>query len=280
MTRNVHDRHLERVAQFLFQLEEGRAVGHHRLVDRRFGRQQAELVRRAHHRALDEQAVDAARIVDRVDQAAAGLEVERQRAGAEMHVEVEQRGLAVGLFADRPGERGRDERRADPAAHADDRHQVMRLVVVHVGMFRRRQHRLRHGQRFADLVERQRFQKIVLNAARQKVAVQADVVHLARRDDHRARLADLGQRVDVVDRVARFGHVDEQDVRARRDRKRLDGVAQPALVALLDRPAHVGRRDADQLQRVVVADKGVEGVTQPCCFEWSVHLPPPALLVA
>ena len=42
-----------------------------------------------HHRALDEQSVDAARIFDRVGQAAPGLEIKRQRAGAEMNVEVE-----------------------------------------------------------------------------------------------------------------------------------------------------------------------------------------------
>src|SRR3546814_5522522 len=72
-------------------------------MDRRLGRQQAELVRRAHHRPFDEEAVDTAGIVDRVDQPAAGLEVERQRTGAEMDVEVEQSRLAAGLLADRPG---------------------------------------------------------------------------------------------------------------------------------------------------------------------------------
>src|SRR3546814_18225254 len=80
-------------------------------MDRRLGRQQAELVRRAHHGAFDEQAVDAARVVDRINQSAPRLEVERQRAGAEMNVEVEQPGLAARLFADRPGERRSEERR-------------------------------------------------------------------------------------------------------------------------------------------------------------------------
>src|SRR5690606_40337613 len=52
-------------------------------------------------------------------------------------------------------------------------------------------------------------------------------------------LADLGQGVDVVQRIAAFRQVDHQDVRACRDRERLDGVAQAALVALLGLPAHL-----------------------------------------
>src|SRR3546814_10439936 len=95
----------------------------------------------------------AARIVDRIDQAAPGLEVERERAGSEMDVEIEQRRLTVRLFADRPGERRRDQRGAHAAANADDAHHMMRLVVVHVRVLRGRQHRRRHGQRFADRSE-------------------------------------------------------------------------------------------------------------------------------
>jgi uncharacterized sporulation protein YeaH/YhbH (DUF444 family) len=142
-----------------------------------------------------------------------------------------------------------------------------------------RKDRLRIGQRVADLIERQRFQEVILNAARQEIAIEANVVDLARRDDDGAGFADLRQRVDVVDRIARLGHVDEQDIRARRDRQRLHRVAQAALVALLDGPAHVGGGDADQLQRIVVAHKGVERVTQPGCFERRVHWLPPALLL-
>src|SRR3546814_1594302 len=42
MPRDVDDRHLEGVAHFFLELEEGRAVGHHRLMDRRLGRQRSE----------------------------------------------------------------------------------------------------------------------------------------------------------------------------------------------------------------------------------------------
>src|SRR3546814_9895758 len=66
-----------------------------------------------------------------------------------MDVEIEQRRLTVPLFADRPGERRRDQRSAHAAANADDTHHMVRFVVVHVRVFWSRQHRLRHGQRFA-----------------------------------------------------------------------------------------------------------------------------------
>ncbi len=45
---------------------------------------------RAYYRALDEQSVDTARVLDRIGQPATGLNAQRQRAGTEMDVEVEQ----------------------------------------------------------------------------------------------------------------------------------------------------------------------------------------------
>ena len=54
----------------------------------------------------------------------------------------------------------------------------------------------------AQLVDRERFQKIVVDAAGDEVAIEADIVDLARGDDDRARLAHFGQRIDIVDRIA------------------------------------------------------------------------------
>ena len=104
LTREVDNRHFERIAKLFFQLEKGRAVRHHRLMDRRFSRQKTQLVGRAHHRALDEQPVDTAWVIDRVDQPAPRFEVESQRASAKMDVEVQKGRLATRLFADGPGE--------------------------------------------------------------------------------------------------------------------------------------------------------------------------------
>ena len=70
-----------------------------RLVDRRFRRKHRQAFVGANHRALDEQTVDTARVLDRVCQAAARLEVERKSTGAEMHVKVEQCSRTVSLLA-------------------------------------------------------------------------------------------------------------------------------------------------------------------------------------
>ena len=56
----------------------------------------------------------------------------------------------------------------------------------------------------AQLIDRERLQQIIVDAAGDEVAIQADVVDRARRDHDRARLADFGKRVDVVERVGRL----------------------------------------------------------------------------
>jgi hypothetical protein len=99
VARHVDDRHSNAVAELFLQLQEGAAVGHQRRIDRRFGRKDGQIVVRADHGALDEQAVDAARVLDGVGQAAPRFEIERERAGAEMDVEIEQRGRSLGPSA-------------------------------------------------------------------------------------------------------------------------------------------------------------------------------------
>ena len=279
VARQVEHGRFERVAHLFLKLEEGGAVGHQRLVDRRFGRQDRQALVGANHRALDEQAVDAARVLDRVGQAAAGLEVERQRAGAEMDVEVEQRGRAARLLAQQPGERGRDGRGADAAADADDGGHDVRLVGLGFAA-RARQDRLGMREGVAQLVDRERLQQIIVDAAGDEVAIQAHVVDRAGGDHDRARLAHFGERVDVVQRIGRFAEVDEQDVRAGRDRQRLDRVAQPALVDLLRRPAVLDRNRPQHVGGGIVADEGGERIAQTrACLERSVHYLPPFLVL-
>ena len=201
--RQVEDGRFECVAHLFLKLEEGGAVGDHRLVDRRFRRKDRQPLVGANHRALDEQTVDAARVLDRVGEAAAGLEVERQRAGSEMDVEIEQRGRAARLLAEQPRERGRDGRSADAAAHADDCRHHVRLVGLGFAA-RAGQDHLGMREGVAQLVDRERLQQIIVDAAGDEVAVKADVVDGARRDHDRARLANFGQGVDVVERVGGF----------------------------------------------------------------------------
>src|SRR5689334_9311823 len=100
LARQVQNRGLERVPHFFLELEESGPVRHQRLVDRGLGREDRQALVRANHRTFDEQTVDAARIFDRVGEAAAGLEIERQRPGAEMYVEVEEGGRAATLLTE------------------------------------------------------------------------------------------------------------------------------------------------------------------------------------
>ena len=65
------------------------------LCQRGFGTQDRELVAFLHHRALDEQSVDAAWIFQRVAQAAARLEIESERRRAVMDVEIQKPDLAL-----------------------------------------------------------------------------------------------------------------------------------------------------------------------------------------
>ena len=214
---------------------------------------------------------------DRVGEAAAGLEVERQRAGAEVDVEVEQSGRTMRFVAEHPGHRGRDGRRANAATDADDGGHDVRLVGGGFAARAGQQH-LRMDEGVADLVGAERFQQIIMNAAGEQVAVEVHVVDGAGRDDDRSRLANLGERVDVVERIGRFRQVHEQDVRARRDRQGLDRVAQPALVDLLRRPAVLDRDRRHQVGRCLVADEGREGVAKARAgVEGGVQLPPSSL---
>ncbi len=150
----------------------------------------------------------------------------------------------------------------------------MRPLSADIDQLGRVEDRLRMGERLAQHVGAQRLEQIVLDAADDEVAVQSDIVDLAGRDHDGTRLADLGQRVDVVQRVAGLGEVDEQDLRAGRDGEGLNRVAQPALVHLLGYPAHLDRDGPHDLGGGLVADKGDEGlaVADPAAAERRVHI--------
>ena len=272
VARQVEHCRLEGVAHLFLQLEESGAIGHQRLVDRRFRRQHGQPLVGAHHGALDEQAVDAARILDGIGQAAAGFEVERQRAGAEMDVEVQEGGCALRLLAEQPGQAGGHGRGADAAADADDGGHDVRLLDLRFAA-RARQDCLGMREGVTQLVDRERLQQVIVDAAGDEVAVEADIVDLAGRNHHRARFANLGQGVDVVQGVGRFRQVDEQDRRAGGHGQRLDRIAQAALVDLLRRPAMLDRNRAQHVGRRVVTDEGGEGVTQTRTgLKRSVHI--------
>jgi hypothetical protein len=178
---------------------------------------------------------------------------------------------AMRLLAEQPGEAGGDGRGADAAANADDGGHDVRLVDLSLPA-RARQDRLGVREGVAQLVDREGFQQIIMDAAGDQVAVEADIVDLAGGDNDRAGLADFGEGVDVIERIGRFRQIDEQDVRTRRNRQGLDGVAQPALVHLFGRPAMLDRDRPQHVGGGVVADEGREGIAQTGArLERSVH---------
>ena len=124
----------------------------------------------------------------------------------------------------------------------------------------------------AQLIDGERFQQVVVDAAGDEIPIEPDVVDGTGRNHDRAWLADLCKRVDIVERVTQLAEIDEQDVRARRDGKRLHRIAKATLVDLLRRPAML---DCDRPKHVggcVVADERGERITQTrACLERSVH---------
>ena len=224
VARKIDTGRFERVLHFFLKLEECRSVRDQRLMDGRLGRQDRKALVGANHRTFDEQAVDAARVLDGIRQTATRLQIERESPRSEVDVEVQKGRRPIGFLAQQPSQRSRDRRRADATADAEDGGHDVRLVDLRFAA-RTGQDRLRIRERVAQMIDRERHEQIVVDAACDEVAIEADIVYLARCDHDRPRLADFRKRVDVVQRVSRFREVDEQDVRARGDRQGLDRVA-------------------------------------------------------
>ena len=135
--RQIDHRGREGVAKLLFKVEKCRAIGVERGADRGLGREDGEVVVGADHRPLDKQAVDARRVLDGVGEAASGFEIEAERGGAEVDVEIEQRGGLGEIAARDPRQRGGQHRGPRSAARADHRHGEMPVLGQGFGMARR-----------------------------------------------------------------------------------------------------------------------------------------------
>ncbi len=215
---------------------------------------------RPDHGAFDEQPVDPTGIVDRIGQATARLEIQRECAGAEVDVEIEQRRGEMLVRSEIPAERGRQRRGADTAAGADDRGRDVALDHFDIAAARGAENRLRLIERVAQRRRGKRLEEVVVDSACEQIAVEPHIIDLPDGDHHGARFANLGQRIDIVERVAAFRQIDEQDVGAGTDRERLDRVAQTALVAFLRRPAEFDDHRTQHVERILVADIGGERV--------------------
>jgi hypothetical protein len=90
------------------------------LSGRRLGGKHPQIVADLDHRALDEQAVDARRLLQGLAKPTARVEIELQRDGAEMQVEIDQGNALVTLRSHQPRTGNRRCRSADTAAAADE----------------------------------------------------------------------------------------------------------------------------------------------------------------
>ena len=117
--RQIDDDPGEFAAQLVEQHVDRAGIDDQLLGRRRFGRQNPQIVGDLDHRPLDEQAVDARRLLQRFAQPAAGIGVELERDRAEMQVEIDERGALAALLGQQPGAGHRGGRRADAAAAAE-----------------------------------------------------------------------------------------------------------------------------------------------------------------
>jgi hypothetical protein len=92
-----------------------------------------------------------------------------------------------------------------------------------------------------------------VDAAGDEIAIKAHVVDLADGDHDRARLAHLGERVDVVQRIAAFRQVDHQHIGAGVIESDCTALRRPPLLHFSDLPAHLDRDRADDVGAAVIA---------------------------
>ena len=142
--RHVDDDVVELVAQLGHQQLDRAVVEQQRLVGALLGAEHEQALGVLDQHPVHEQAVDPVRVLERLAQAVAGLEVERQRDGAELQVEVDQRDPPPPLMGDQPGDAGGHGGRADAAPGAGDRDQLAELVVAldHAALLGRGEDRL------------------------------------------------------------------------------------------------------------------------------------------
>jgi hypothetical protein len=218
------DKHVvESVAQLRDQQVERVEVQEQRLVRRLLGTQDVELLGVLDQHAVHEQAIDPAGVLEGFTQAMARLQVERQRHCPELQIEVDQGYLAPPLVSDQPGDAGRDHGCSDTASGAGDGHQLAELVAAgfdHAGG-RVRERLLQQGGR-------DRLDQVVGDAMGQQIAEDRAVVALAERDHGHARLADVGQAVDVGERQLGLTEVDQQQPRRAMLAQVLDRLFDPA----------------------------------------------------
>ena len=178
-------------------------------IERGGRRQQAQVVRAFRQQAVDECGVDAVGREHRVRDALRRILIVVETRGSETEIEVADDGVELEVARNRPGDIVRDGRCPDPAFcpdHGDD-------APDRLGIGRGKQ----PADRPHDVDRADRQHQVVADPAAHQLAIEDDVV-MAPDDDHaRARVADLGERIEAAEEVvsAALG-LDHDDVRRRR----------------------------------------------------------------
>src|SRR6516162_6860138 len=147
------------------------------------------------HGALDEQTVDAGRLLQRLAQPAAGIGIELERDGAEVEIEIDERHSLAALLGKQPGAGNGCCRRADAAAAADkDDHLPQPAAGPRSSVSRPFLQGSRQG------LTGRRFDDVVVGAGCEQIAEQSNIVDDTQRDELQLGAADRSSRVDLGDR--------------------------------------------------------------------------------
>ncbi len=201
--RNVEDDARRRRAQDVEKLVERRLGEIDRAVEHGRRGEQAQIVAAFREQAVDEIAVEPVRREDRLGDALRRILVEVEAGRSEGDVEIDDDRCRRELARDRPGEVVRDGRCADAALGADDRDGAAdRLRARRVKQVR---------DRLDDVQGVDGRDQVVAHAAAREFAVEQHVVDVADDEHLRARVADLGQAVEVGEErlpvVLRFSRI-------------------------------------------------------------------------
>ncbi len=212
-----------------------------------------ELLPDLHGGAADEQAVDPARMLERLAQPVGGLHVEGEGDGAVLEIEVEQRRPALELVGDEPGAVDRERAGPDAAAGADQRHHRPALGDARLGGLGRALVQPAEGQ--VQRLLRHGLHQVLGHARFDHLAIERDVVGGADGDQLRLLGEGRDDRQQGGERAVRIAHVDDEKLRS----PALGQVFERLAAAAVPHP-EIGEAQAadrgDRAMRLVVGDEG------------------------
>src|SRR3546814_19692015 len=107
---------------------------------------------------------------------------------------------------------------------------MVRALCGWVHDLRRIEYSLCQRENFAKLVCAEGLQQIILQPAGNEVAIKTHIIDLPGCNDHGSRFAHFSETIDIVQRIARFRYIYEEDIGAGGHRERLNIISHPAFV--------------------------------------------------